>query len=135
MSYLMDPDEFVTCPYDSNHRVQVHRLQMHILKCKKVRLFVNIIIYWKCFNIKELKFKNNPERSRNLVSCPFNALHLCYPNEIDEHMTKCLDAEHFLKPKTRPTELKGDLNVPTYVHRKAFNTETEDWDDENEGKI
>ena len=36
MSYLMDPDEFVTCPYDSNHRVQIHRLQMHILKCKKV---------------------------------------------------------------------------------------------------
>ena len=36
MSYLMNPDEFVTCPYDSNHRVQVHRLQMHILKCKKV---------------------------------------------------------------------------------------------------
>ena len=49
MSYLMDPDEFVTCPYDSNHRVQVHRLQMHILKCKKVRLFVKNNFLLKIF--------------------------------------------------------------------------------------
>jgi len=50
-------------------------------------------------------------------------------------MTQCQDAEHYLRPKTRPTEQKGDLNVPTYINRTALNSNTEDWDEENEGNI
>jgi hypothetical protein len=46
-------------------------------------------------------------------------------------MTKCVDAEHYLKPRTRPTEQKGDLNVPTYSHREAYSPEEEDWDEGN----
>jgi hypothetical protein len=58
-------------------------------------------------------------------------LHLFHRNDLDDHMTKCVDAEHYLKPRIRPTEQKGDLNVPTYSHRSACSPEVEDWDEGN----
>ena len=78
--------------------------------------------------MKTFQFKSHPELSRALVSCPFNALHLYYPNEIQQHMTECKDADRLTKPNYT-TNIRGNVAVPTYASN-IVNNDTEDWDDE-----
>lgn len=62
----MDP-EYVTCPYNPQHRLVRHRMPYHIVKCKK-------------------NYFGPP-----LDVCPFNAMHMVPSTDIMEHMQNCPD--------------------------------------------
>ena len=32
----LDPEEFVQCPYEENHKVRNKRMQIHLIQCRKV---------------------------------------------------------------------------------------------------
>ena len=85
-------------------------------------------------NIQNYFFlQNNPEKSRSLVTCPFNALHLFYPNELEQHMLQCVDAERHTKPAARAPQRKGNIQVPLYTnnHSSLFNPDQdEEWTEE-----
>lgn len=38
MSFEFEPNSIATCPFDPDHKVAVHKLQSHIVKCKRVKL-------------------------------------------------------------------------------------------------
>lgn len=42
MSYNLRPEQLIECPYDKNHKVSAARLANHIVKCKRVKLIINI---------------------------------------------------------------------------------------------
>lgn len=56
-------ETLVICPYDKSHEVRRGRMQFHIDKCRK----------------------NFPEKNKELVICPFNALHLI--PRCEEHVS------------------------------------------------
>merc|ERR1719273_2872416 len=59
--------ETITCPYNPFHQILPHRIQYHLIKCKK----------------------NYPDV--RLSTCPYNATHLMPKEEMKRHMERCLD--------------------------------------------
>uniref|UniRef100_A0A182YN56 CHHC U11-48K-type domain-containing protein n=1 Tax=Anopheles stephensi TaxID=30069 RepID=A0A182YN56_ANOST len=62
------PDEMMTCPYNSAHRIVRHRMPYHLVKCKKQH-----------------------DCAREMQSCPFNAMHVVPKASIKEHIQTCPD--------------------------------------------
>ncbi|XP_057337701.1 uncharacterized protein LOC130675836 isoform X2 [Microplitis mediator] len=58
-------DPYVTCPLDEVHRIRKSRVQYHLIKC----------------------LKNH--KLTDKIKCPFNPLHIIYPNEIALYMLVC----------------------------------------------
>ncbi|XP_048183569.1 gametocyte-specific factor 1 [Corvus hawaiiensis] len=65
----MEPDALVQCPYDRSHQVRVCRLPYHLVRCQQ----------------------NNPQVSRTLATCPFNARHRVPRGHLRSHVTSCPD--------------------------------------------
>ena len=75
MSHIHETDEWLTCPYDKNHRFPPGRLQPHILKCKK----------------------SHPELASSFVVCKYNATHLFLGSEIEVHEKETCPDRHMFK--------------------------------------
>jgi len=63
-------EEWVTCPYNANHRMPSNRFQWHLVKC--------------------------PEKKRvgsDFDVCPFNAQHIVPKSELANHKQKCTDRQ------------------------------------------
>ncbi|CAF0771199.1 unnamed protein product [Brachionus calyciflorus] len=106
MSHEYSPDAIATCPFDPNHKVAAHKIQAHIVKCKR----------------------SHPELERQFVQCPFNASHLIPSSEKDKHILSCIDRERVLSRKPQPTV---KLEVPVYDNY-VHNPDDEDWDRDND---
>ncbi|NXL79479.1 GTSF1 factor, partial [Leptocoma aspasia] len=65
----MEPDALVQCPYDRSHQVRVSRLPYHLVRCQQ----------------------NNPQVSRTLATCPFNARHRVPRGHLRSHVSTCPD--------------------------------------------
>ncbi|XP_043663048.1 gametocyte-specific factor 1 homolog [Drosophila teissieri] len=81
MSALPNFEEYVTCPYDSAHRILQVRLTSHLTRCAK----------------------NFP--SAKLVRCPYNTTHLHSVADMQNHVIECPNrsaAESFKLPDTLP---------------------------------
>jgi len=52
MSYFIENETYLQCPYDKSHQILNYRFQTHLVKCAK----------------------NHPDK--NLIVCPFNSTHL-----------------------------------------------------------
>lgn len=61
------PDEYVSCPYFSEHTLRKSRLPYHLIKCQK-----------------------NPNAPK-LLACPYNFLHRVAPDKTHEHLLLCED--------------------------------------------
>jgi len=48
-SPALDPEAFVQCPYEENHKVRNKRLQIHLAECRKVR---SRQPYWSLFSVE-----------------------------------------------------------------------------------
>ncbi|XP_013184277.1 protein D7-like [Amyelois transitella] len=99
-------DPFVSCPYDSAHRVPRSRIQGHIVKCQQ-----------KC---------------PNLHICPYNATHRGTEAEMKIHIKDC-PTKLAMFPENRPPRVTGDLTTPKPLLQKEYIPETdpnhEIWDD------
>lgn len=93
-------DPFVSCPYNSAHRVPRSRIQSHIVRCK--------------------------EKNPNLIICPYNATHRLPESEIKVHVLNCpsKDAIFPSKLNERTVEIK-----PNEVKLKRPPIDDEVWDD------
>lgn len=59
----MDDKDLLECPYDKHHRILKHRMQLHLIKCRR----------------------NHP--SVNKVICPFNVTHVLNEPELKVSIT------------------------------------------------
>jgi len=44
----LDPEAFVQCPYEENHKVRNQRLQIHLAQCRKVSQQVSL---FRCLDV------------------------------------------------------------------------------------
>jgi len=61
-------EDWINCPYNSNHRMPPSRFQWHLVKC--------------------------PDKKRvgeNFTACPYNAQHIILKTELENHKRKCPD--------------------------------------------
>jgi len=61
-------EDWINCPYNSNHRMPPSRFQWHLVKC--------------------------PDKKRvgeNFTACPYNAQHIILKTELENHKRKCSD--------------------------------------------
>jgi len=42
----LDPEAFVQCPYEENHKVRNQRLQIHLAQCRKVSQQVSLFTFY-----------------------------------------------------------------------------------------
>uniref|UniRef100_A0A674HAE7 Gametocyte-specific factor 1-like n=1 Tax=Taeniopygia guttata TaxID=59729 RepID=A0A674HAE7_TAEGU len=101
----MEPDELVQCPYDQSHQVRVSRLPYHLVRCQQ----------------------NNPQVSRTLATCPFNARHRVPRALLRSHLGCC--------PDQLPLELPPDpedMTGPAWPPLQPWQPPPcqEDWDAE-----
>ncbi|RNA38025.1 gametocyte-specific factor 1-like isoform X2 [Brachionus plicatilis] len=104
MSYEFAPDSLATCPFDPNHKVAAHKLQTHIIKCRR----------------------SHPELERQFVACPFNASHLIPTSEKEKHIMICIDKDRLVNKRSHHVQ-SCDLSVPIYENY-VHNPDYEDWD-------
>ncbi|CAH0730651.1 unnamed protein product, partial [Brenthis ino] len=74
-------DPFVTCPYNSSHRVPRSRIQSHLVRCK--------------------------EKNPNFVICPYNATHRLPESEIKGHVVNC-PSKDAIFPNETTVQIKPD---------------------------
>ena len=41
----LDPEEFVQCPYEENHKVRNKRMQIHLIECIKVSCLSAVLAF------------------------------------------------------------------------------------------
>lgn len=84
-------DDLLICPYNKSHEIQPHKMQAHLIKCRK-----------QYPNVK-------------LNQCPFNSNHLLRKEDFQHHKETCADREAFNQLVNQLTVDDGDLTQgPTY---------------------
>lgn len=68
-------DNWVSCPYNQQHRVLEIRLPSHLVKCRK-------------------NYNGSP-----LETCPFNVTHLVPQGTLQEHFHQCQSYLHAMKER------------------------------------
>lgn len=80
-------DEWLTCPYDSAHRVPALRIQRHLVKCEK--------------------------RHPPLAICPYNATHRVPTAQLEAHVAQCSTRQQLCPcPERARREPHGALAMP-----------------------
>ncbi|NXW80537.1 GTSF1 factor, partial [Hirundo rustica] len=101
----MEPDALVQCPYDRSHQVRVSRLPYHLVRCQQ----------------------NNPQVSRGLATCPFNARHRVPRAQLRGHAATCPDRLRLELPPD-PEDAAGKAWEPPQAWQPP--PCREDWDAE-----
>lgn len=68
-------NDWVTCPYNSEHRLPNSRLPYHIVKCRPTY------------------------KGPKLETCPFNATHLVPEGKLREHFADCTAYYHVMRER------------------------------------
>ncbi|XP_044259708.1 gametocyte-specific factor 1 homolog [Tribolium madens] len=103
MEDLYDPEEKITCPYNSSHHIRRCKMHFHLVKCKK--------------NYGEQK----------MVTCDFNSTHLIPKLELRYHHQICSDRKKIEAPIVlSQTKSKNKFPIPNIQIASE-----ESWDDIN----
>ncbi|OWR54527.1 gametocyte-specific factor 1 like protein [Danaus plexippus plexippus] len=99
----MDP--FISCPYNSAHRVPQSRIQAHIVRCQS----------------------KHPE----LSPCPYNATHRLPKSELKCHVLSCPSRKEIF-PDDKPLKVKANITAPKFLRHSDYLPESdpnhETWD-------
>ncbi|KAI8116384.1 hypothetical protein FF38_14073 [Lucilia cuprina] len=99
----MENQELLQCPYEKNHSILKHRMQVHLTKCRR-------------------NHANVPK-----VTCPFNVTHVLNKPELEFHVMVCAERKTFEnfrnieEPITKPT-----IPPPMPVYESEENWDNED---------
>ncbi|CAB3372120.1 Hypothetical predicted protein [Cloeon dipterum] len=100
-----DVEKIGVCPYDSNHKIKMKKIEAHMEKCRD---------------------RNRP---RQFETCPYNETHVKFKEEIKLHMELCPDKLCFGKV----TDIDSFVVRKSCVEREIENRDVlgnEDWDAE-----
>jgi hypothetical protein len=96
----IDSDLLRQCPFDPMHQVRSSRYEIHVSKCKRVKLFSYFFyvdffqnIYVFIIKIKNYEINNNNKKA-NIDICPFNFKHQFVGNTLaafENHKNSCPD--------------------------------------------
>ncbi|XP_031628542.1 gametocyte-specific factor 1 homolog [Contarinia nasturtii] len=100
-------DQYVTCPYNSNHRPLKFRLQCHLAKC--------------------------PDRDEiNFETCPFNATHIYRKGQKESHFENCEsrgDLERNVYQVGNSSTRNNEVLARSMPPPRINNENEESWDD------
>lgn len=108
----VDPEAFVQCPYEENHKVRNQRLQIHLVQCRR----------------------NNPAMAKQTKRCPFNAKHVVPKIELSFHIMTCPDrsiVDREILHDTQRDEAKSAANqAPIVNHNLQVDEHSDNWEHE-----
>ena len=101
----LDPEAFVQCPYEENHKVRNQRLQIHLVQCRRVSLKASVFSFYlntilqSCFSSMNVSCHmwphwsdNPPGRPMAWWISPWRSLSLFFVFCRDTVPFKCVDA-------------------------------------------
>ena len=111
MSYKIDINSEVTCPYVSSHKVKASKLQAHLVKCAQVGfLSLRRSVFGSAIHVisSSFLFKSNPTIARLYETCPFNFTHKVLGVNLPAHISQCPDKfstmSHLMRPSKSTSE-------------------------------
>ena len=90
-------NDFITCPYNSNHKISPSKLEMHLLKSHK-------------------------NEKRKLLQCKKNASIKFFKDDLQNHSEKCNYCKNYLNQNNNESTLDESLDKKIPIEKK-FNCE------------